>query len=1132
MNSSVRRMCGIAAMLILVLGFVSSASAQYKGGVPWQTGDIVACFGTSGGFGGACNVLRIVNGSAVLLDQFTDSLSGNTFGVAINNTLHVVATDDADNAGNPGNGSKVVVYSVASLNPNTNSASPIAHAPVLYPPDPHPYYDTSAGGGSMAKAVAISNAGNIFVLNSTSPSGPNIVEIGPGPAQAANPIATLSLAHCLTTQGTPITQATSMDLSAAADANGNPLYAYVTSGGTIQQVTLATGVLTPTCNKFADFGSGVTLFGIKDIPASALPVNCGSGAVSCPATESILVVAKGVVDIDTGETEEAGDPDAVNICTNATGATGESCAVLLKAQNSNPSLTGPVWAASHLYPTVDDTILDAFLHVEKVITPGTSGADEPAWSQGGATIRDNAVVWADQGGWTANTLYSVGRTVGDTNAHLWQVAIAGKSGLGQPLFTSNDSPPGSGITYDNAVTWTNRGAPLPWSASTAYTVGQFILDSNSPQHVQQVSAVTGDTTTGANEPQPCPAQPCQTGQWQDGPTPGGMTQDNNVTWIDRGVAAWQATHTYNLTDAAFDGANIEQVTTAGTSAATSPSWNILLGGPTIDGLKWSDQGSFAWQATHVYAPPANATDANGIVVDPTGNVQKVTTGGTSGPAAVGSNPPTPYSGWNETTGGVTTDGLQWKDQSTSPQVVARYRVNSTSIQTTLQSLALDPLIVDCTAGCSFPFSLKVTSVITSPGTTNASSLSSPGFWMGDNSNPYVWKLDFASGTAVQFFANGGCSPPNCTLQGGIQGLGIYGSEGSNQPGLARLLFNDGSTGAPPNPQTGVFPSSGADPAFVKFVKNSLDLTLLNGSSPAPSLGPFALYASPVAPLSCFDDSPGNPFCLGSFQPGPLPGTGTNFPIMWKNDIPLPSSGNLALSSTQTLAGNFDFPTNFRSLSNDVALDSLFDTTTLVGLDLPGFTKPSTVHGRQQTGKNGTAEQDFKCAFTSPVISPSHSCFANPGTLPLKFSCSQLTATQMAKYGVSSSTPWGPNFQVVEFPGAPIPIPTGFSPPPPNPLCNGTASTGSVPSSANAGNNASQLQPGGCTVAQLPGTDGPTATFRGGTWAYNWTPKSTSAGVVYQILAYDDSDGTWFNPSTPKKGKPVSSGFFYVKNSCP
>ncbi|HLX76320.1 MAG TPA: hypothetical protein VKR26_16355, partial [Terriglobales bacterium] len=73
-----------ALVVILVVACVGSAWGQYKGGVPWQTGDMVACFGTSGGFGGACNVLRIVSGNAILLDQFTDNLGGSTFGVAIN----------------------------------------------------------------------------------------------------------------------------------------------------------------------------------------------------------------------------------------------------------------------------------------------------------------------------------------------------------------------------------------------------------------------------------------------------------------------------------------------------------------------------------------------------------------------------------------------------------------------------------------------------------------------------------------------------------------------------------------------------------------------------------------------------------------------------------------------------------------------------------------------------------------------------------------------------------------------------------------------------------------------------------------------------------------------------------------
>src|SRR6266852_9575312 len=141
------------------------------------------------------------------------------------------------------------------------------------------------------------------------------------------------------------------------DLSADGLSAYITSGGTIQKVTLSDG----TCSAFANFGSGVTLFGIKDIPPKALPASCGTA--TCPTSETILVVAKGFVDIDTDETEPVGtDSDAVNVCTNTLGGTAESCALLLDTQPSNPSLTGPVWAANHLYGTADvgtTTILDA-----------------------------------------------------------------------------------------------------------------------------------------------------------------------------------------------------------------------------------------------------------------------------------------------------------------------------------------------------------------------------------------------------------------------------------------------------------------------------------------------------------------------------------------------------------------------------------------------------------------------------------------------------------------------------------------------------------------------------------------------------------------------------------------------------
>jgi hypothetical protein len=1045
----------VAVVVMLLMACAGSAWGQsgYAGGVPWQTGDIVACFGTVSGFGGACNVLRIVSGNAVLLDQFTDNLGGNTYGVAMNNSLHLVATDDA---GAGTSKSKVVVYSVASLNPNTSPATTLAHSPVYT-------YDSSGGNGS-ARAVAFDNGGNIYVLNNTG-TNPSIVELGPGPLQSQ--VATFSLSNC------GINQATSMDLSADASS------AYVTSAGTIQKVTLTPG--TPPCTKFADFGSNVTLYGIKDIPQGALngvTPNCNGTA--CPADEALLVVAIGDTDPDTGETGDTGN-DAVNVCTNAVDGTPVSCALLLDTSASDAGLTAPLWQANRKYPGTPtvNSILDPSLHLQNVFTAGTSGNEEPNFSESGGTIIDNAVKWTDlnpQPTWQMNHGYAVG------------------------------TPPAPG---------------------TAAVAGTFFVDPNG--NLQTVSTTGTSGQVEPSSPFNVTANPVSWSTTSGGATIDGLQWQFSGTQCTEGCSAgWAPGTSYPVPSSITDNSHfVWNAFTGGTSGASA---NRPLFESNEIANKILPDNAVVWTESDPSRAASTGYVLNAIVLNtpgtPGAHVEQVTLAGTTGPGAITFS----------TSGGTVIDGLQWTNSLTASSVVARYPVSNT---TTLTSLALDPLIVDCTAGCNsyptppLPPPLQITSVITSPGSTHTTSLTSPGFWMGDKQFPNVWKLDFATGTPTEFSANGPegtlCSaglPCAPVAVGGIQGIGIYASEGANQPGLARLLFSTDNAAA--NNQTGFFPSSGADPTFVK---NSLELTLLNGSSPAAALGPFAMYASPVAPLSCFDDSPGNPPCLGTFQPG---GTGTNFPIMWKNDIPLPSSGNLVLNSPFTLTGNFDFPTSFQSTSNDVTLDSQLDVTTLVGLDSPIYKSTSTSHGRKKTGKNGTPEQDFKCAFVSPVISPSKQCFAGTGTftIPIKLSCSGLTANQMSKYGVTSSTPWGPNFQVLWFPNVTLPIPPNFTPPPPNPPCDGTMSTGSVPSYANSGNSP-LLAPGGCTGTQLPSSNGAiTATCKNSACTYNWAVQATSQGAVYQIWAFDDSDGTWFSTTTPKEGVPVPSGFFYVKNSCP
>ena len=84
------------------------------------------------------------------------------------------------------------------------------------------------GGGSGAagvQAVALDKAGNMFILNANSGS-PNIVKLD----QTGAPIGSIPVdTKCL------ISQVASMDLSA------DGLSAYITSGGTVQKVTLSNG---------------------------------------------------------------------------------------------------------------------------------------------------------------------------------------------------------------------------------------------------------------------------------------------------------------------------------------------------------------------------------------------------------------------------------------------------------------------------------------------------------------------------------------------------------------------------------------------------------------------------------------------------------------------------------------------------------------------------------------------------------------------------------------------------------------------------------------------------------------------------------------------------------------------------
>jgi hypothetical protein len=475
-----------AVVVTFVMVCVGSAWAQY----PWQVKDVVACY-----TGGKCNVFRIDNTDTInFLNSLDDGLSGDVHGAVNNNSLHLLVTDG-------GSASNVVQFTIASINPFDGSTVP--HTTTTFP---------SSGGNNSnnAQAIAINANGHMFVGNSGSGGNPqaSIVELDAHGAPVTGSVFTFPTSNdpCATTV------LNSVDLSAAGDA------IYVTAGdGKIRKVgPIGASLSTASCTVFADFGPGVQLFGIKDVPSGALAGNCPPGG--CPGGETVLVVATGSVDIDTGETEENPNSDAVNICTNATGSNTESCALLLSTQATSPSLAGPKWAANNPYASTGTEILDAFLHLQMVVSAGTSSTDEPAWSQSGLTVRDNAVVWKDLGKpvqWLVQNSYSAGQlTIGA--GHVQQETLATcTSGLSTPSWNT-----GGGTTPDGTCSWTDLGISGTWAPTTAY------VTNNTPYTGQLVTAGSGNVQqvqiAGTSGPGPNPPAFSTTGgtvtdglQWQD-----------------------------------------------------------------------------------------------------------------------------------------------------------------------------------------------------------------------------------------------------------------------------------------------------------------------------------------------------------------------------------------------------------------------------------------------------------------------------------------------------------------------------------------------------------------------------------------------------------------------------------------
>jgi hypothetical protein len=145
----------------------------------------------------------------------------------------------------------------------------------------------------------------------------------------------------------------------------------------------------------------------------------------------------------------------------------------------------------------------------------------------------------------------------------------------------------------------------PWKASTAYTVGQEVIDTHF--QIQVAVAVVAPGTSGTATP-----------NWAT--TPGVGTHDNNVTWSNQGPqtaahSAWAASTSYAPHSEILDtNGNIEDMVsgTAKTSGTTQPKWNTTPGGSTIDNAaQWLNVGKLAT------ASQAAAGGTSGIIMDNT-----------------------------------------------------------------------------------------------------------------------------------------------------------------------------------------------------------------------------------------------------------------------------------------------------------------------------------------------------------------------------------------------------------------------------------------------------------------------------------------------------------------------------------
>jgi hypothetical protein len=178
--------------------------------------------------------------------------------------------------------------------------------------------------------------------------------------------------------------------------------------------------------------------------------------------------------------------------------------------------------------------------------------------------------------WKASTAYTVGQEVLDTHFHIQVVKTAGTSGGTTPVWSTTVGS----LTTDGTVTWFNQGLTTQittavWVPNTAFLVGNTILDSNN--NIEFVTATSGNKKSGGTQP-----------VWNT--TVGGTTVDNKVTWTNTGPIAASSL----ASAGGASGTIIDNFVSSGAMAGASQVYFSTLGNQTCGS---SGTGGCAMQAS-------------------------------------------------------------------------------------------------------------------------------------------------------------------------------------------------------------------------------------------------------------------------------------------------------------------------------------------------------------------------------------------------------------------------------------------------------------------------------------------------------------------------------------------------------